>query len=122
MQTGLEMQVSTGRGTGSHNYGAIYDVAKAKIPVPQTESGWDHIVLTCKGPKIRIEINGKLITEMNCDEYTEARKNPDGSKNKYRKPLKDFPREGYIGFQDHHDNTKAMYKNVKILDLKKAKK
>ena len=120
VQTGLEMQVSSGRGTGSHAYGAIYDAAKAKKPVPVSKDGWDHVVLTAKGPKITVEINGELITEMNCDDYTEARKNPDGSRNKYRKPIKDFPRKGYIGFQDHHDGTKAMYRNIRILDLEKA--
>ena len=40
---------------------------------------------------------------------------PGGSKNKYHNTLKDFPRKGYLGFQDHgHD---VWYRNVKVVEL-----
>jgi hypothetical protein len=51
---------------------------------------------------------------MNCDEWTEAGKGPDGRKNKFEKAARDFPRKGYLGFQDH--GHKVWFKNVKILE------
>ena len=40
---------------------------------------------------------------------------PDGSKNKFRTALKDFKREGHIGFQDHGAN--VWFRNVRIKQL-----
>ena len=49
------------------------------------------------------------------DEWTTPRMNPDGTENKFEKALKDFPRNGYIGFQDHGDP--VWYRNVRIKEL-----
>jgi hypothetical protein len=39
----------------------------------------------------------------------------DGSRHKFGKAIKDFPREGYIGLQDHgHD---VWFKNIKVREL-----
>ena len=57
---------------------------------------------------------------MNCDEFDQAGVCPDGQKHKYKlkgKPraVKDFAREGFLGFQDH--GHKVWYKNIKLLEL-----
>ena len=52
---------------------------------------------------------------MDLDKWTEAGKNPDGTENKYKKALKDFPREGLLGFQDH--GKPCWFKNVKLKKL-----
>ena len=41
--------------------------------------------------------------------------NPDGTKNKYNKPYRDFPRSGVIGLQDH--GFPVWFKNIKIRKL-----
>ena len=41
--------------------------------------------------------------------------NPDGTKNKYANALKDFPREGHIGLQDH--GGKVWYRNIRLKEL-----
>ena len=46
-------------------------------------------------------LNGELVVNANIDHWTTPRQNPDGSKNKFRTALKDLPRTGNIGFQDH---------------------
>jgi len=121
VQTGLEMQVQSGGRTGKHEFGAIYDAAACvrnpSRPGDDPANPWNQVEVEARGPIVKIRVNGEVVTEMNLDQYTEARKNADGSKNKYNKPLKDFPRKGYLGLQDHGDGTKCSYRNIRILEL-----
>ena len=73
------------------------------------------MVITCRGPHITVETNGEEVAKIDCDQWTEPGKRLDGSKHKFRAAIKDFPRKGYLGFQDH--GAKVWYKNVKVLEL-----
>jgi hypothetical protein len=111
VQTGIEIQVDNPGGPDKHSVGAIYDL------VPPTKNAgkkddWNKYVITANGPNITVELNGEKVSEMNLDKWTEAGKNPDGSANKYKKALKDWKREGHIGFQDH--GNKVSYRNVRL--------
>ncbi len=118
VQTGLEMQVLNSGGKpnpGKHDCGALYDaLAPSSNPVKNGE--WNKVVITCRGPRVQIAINGVRIIDANLDRWDTPGKNPDGTKNKYRKALKDFPREGYIGLQTH--GAKVAYRNIRIKPLK----
>ena len=120
VQTGIEMQVERGGGNekpGRNDVGSVYDcLAPSKNPVK--DGDWNRVVITCKGAKITIVINDVQVIDMDLDKWTDAHKNPDGSANKFNKALKDFKREGHIGFQDHGAN--VAYRNVKVKDLKAA--
>ena len=102
VQTGLEMQIHrpTERPTRG-SVGSIYDALAPRQSV--ATDGWNHVVLRAEGSRIVIVMNGERIIDADLDDWTEAGLNPDGSKNKYRTALKDFPREGYLGLQDHSD-------------------
>ena len=56
---------------------------------------------------------------MDLDQWTEANKNPDGSKNKFGTAYKDMPRKGFIGLQDH--GNAVWYRNIKIKELPEKK-
>jgi Domain of Unknown Function (DUF1080) len=60
-------------------------------------------------------VNGETVAELNCDEWTTPHRCPDGSKNKFSRAIKDFPRRGYVGLQDH--GHKVWFKNVKLREL-----
>jgi hypothetical protein len=62
-----------------------------------------------------VELNGEQILDVNLDEWTEAKKNPDGSPNKFATPIQKFARRGYVGLQDH--GRPVWYRNIRLQEL-----
>ena len=118
IQTGIECQVENPGGPDKHSVGCLYDL-KAPTKNVGKKDDWNKYVITCQGAKITVELNGEKVNEANLDDWTEAGKNPDGTPNKYKKAVKDWKREGHIGFQDHGNN--VAYRNVRIKVLPAAK-
>jgi hypothetical protein len=117
VQTGIEIQVYRPvEAPSKHSCGAIYNcVAPSK---EMTRDGqWNHITITADDNRITVVMNGEQICDMDLDKWTEPHKNPDGSKNKFRTALRDFKREGHIGFQDH--GAWVGFRNVRIRSLEK---
>ncbi|GIW82836.1 MAG: glycosyl hydrolase [Gemmatales bacterium] len=117
VQTGIEIQIDnppSGK-PGKHSVGAIYDLVAPTKNVAK-RNDWNRLVITCIDNRIKVAMNGTEIVDMDLDKWTTPRMNPDGSKNKFRTALKDFKREGHIGFQDH--GAVVMYRNIKIKRLK----
>jgi hypothetical protein len=115
VQTGIEVQVLDSFGkakVGKHDCGAVYDcLAPAKNAVKKPGE-WNRIQVTCKGPKIEVVLNGEQVVDMDLDKWTQARRNPDGSRNKFGTAYKDMPRRGHIGFQDH--GKPVWYRNIRL--------
>ena len=120
VQTGIEIQVDKGGGKeklGRNDVGSVYDcLAPSKNPFKDGE--WNHVVITAKDSKITIVANDVPIVDMDLNQWTDAHQNPDGSKNKFNKALKDFKREGHVGLQDH--GAKVSYRNIKVKPLTAA--
>lgn len=114
--SGFEVAIDTAQGTGYHDFGAIYDLARPAKGARKGPDRWDTVELTCQGPMIAVKVNGEEVTKLNCDEYDQRGKRPDGTGHKFGVAVKDLPREGYLGFQDH--GAKVWFKNVKLLELK----
>jgi hypothetical protein len=115
VQTGIEIQVfdsAAQEKPGKHDFGAIYDLVAPTKNAAKPAGEWNHIEITCDGPRISVALNGEAIAAMDLDQWTEAGKGPDGAKNKFTKALKDFPREGLLGFQDH--GKPVWFKNIKL--------
>lgn len=117
VQTGIEIQVydSKAEKPSKHDCGAIYDLVAPSKNALKPLGEWNHIEVTCEKSKISVVLNGEAVASIDVDKWTEAGKNPDGTENKYKKALKDFPREGLLGFQDH--GKPCWYKNIKLKKL-----
>ena len=118
LHTGIEVQVldSHGRKPGKHCCGAIYDCLAPSKQMVKKAGEWNRMVITAKANKIQIVLNGEQIIDMDLDKWTEAHKNPDGTRNKFNNAYKDMPRVGHIGFQYH--GHPVWYRNIKIKALK----
>ena len=116
VQTGIEVQVDNPATTPSkHSVGALYDlVAPCKNAAKAGQ--WNRVIITAKKNMITVVMNGEKIAEMDLDRWTEAGKNPDGTANKFRTALKDFKREGHIGFQEHGHVVAFRNVRIKVLD------
>jgi hypothetical protein len=117
--TGIEIQVSNTYGSEGLSRGgtagAVYDCLAPTKNTVKKPGEWNQCRITCQDHRIRVELNGERIVEMDLDRWTEPGKNPDGTPNKYTKALKDFAREGRIGLQDH--GRPVWYRNIRIRRL-----
>jgi hypothetical protein len=113
VQTGIEIQVDKPGGPGKHSVGAVYD-----LQAPSKNAGadsWNKLVVSAKGSALKVRLNGEQIVDMDLDRWTEPEMNPDGTKNKFKTALKNFKREGHIGFQDH--GAEVAFRNVRVKPL-----
>ena len=119
VQTGIEIQIydSYGRDKpGKHDCGAVYDCLAPSKNTVKKSGEWNHMTIIAKGPMITVGMNGESIINMDVDKWIEPHKNPqDDSKNKFNNAIKDFPRVGHIGFQDH--GKPVWYRNVTVTPL-----
>lgn len=112
---GIEIALDDTTTAGYHDTGAIYDLVRPSTNAMHPIGEWNHLVVTCDRNLIVVELNGKEVSRMNLDEWTEKNKRPDGSEHKFDVAYKDHPRRGYIGLQDHGGD--CWFKNIKLKPL-----
>jgi hypothetical protein len=116
----LEIQVhESADGSRYGMVGALYDACPPLKKVAKPVGEWNRFTITCKGPLLTLVFNGEQVLNADLDTWSEARKNPDGTPNKFAAALKDFARKGPIGLQGLHGAAKApvYYRNLKIKPL-----
>ena len=124
VHTGFEIQVSSGRGTSCHDFGAIYDLVPLRKNTSKGPNVWNSVEIKCQGPEVSVRLNGELVCEMDADEFDEPGERAIQGDHKYKlngkkRAIKDFARRGYLGFQDH--GHPVWYKNVKLLPLEEKR-
>jgi hypothetical protein len=119
VQTGLEVQINTDKSPDLHGFGAIYDLVAPSKNASRGPGKWDAIEVRCKGPKITVTVNGEKVSSIDCDEWRDPGKRLEGTSTKFKMAVKDFPRTGYIGLQDHGNN--VWFKNIKLLSSQRER-
>jgi hypothetical protein len=110
---GIEIAIDDTRTAGFHDTGAIYDLAKPTRNAMKPIGQWNHLVASCRGGVITVNLNGEDVNRVDLDQFTEPNKRPDGSPHKFDIAYKNHPRKGYIGLQDHGQD--CWFKNIKLL-------
>jgi hypothetical protein len=117
--TGLEIQVANSFGreqlSRGGTAGALYDCVAPSKNAVRKPGEWNQFRITCRGPRVEVELNGEKVVDADLDRWTEPMKNPDGSKNKFPRAMKDFARSGHIGLQDH--GRPVWYRNIRVRPL-----
>lgn len=80
---------------------------------------WNRAIITAKGQKIDVELNGKHIVSANLADWTSGTKNPDGTNIPEWLPIPyaDLQTKGFIGFQGKHGDSNIWFRNIKIKQL-----
>jgi Domain of Unknown Function (DUF1080) len=115
---GIEVAVDDTKTAGYTDTGALYDLVKPSVNAMKPVGEWNHLVVTCDGPNLAVEVNGREVSRTNLDAWTLPNRRPDGSPHKFDVVYKDHPRRGYLGLQDHGSN--CWYKNIKLLPLREG--
>ncbi len=115
---GLEIQVFHSFGKkkpGKHDMGAVYDCQEPSAAAEKPIGQWNHLLITFAGNRLKVVLNDQQIVDADLDEWKELHRNPDGTANKFDWVIKDLPKKGHIGLQDH--GTPVWYRNIRVKPL-----
>lgn len=118
LHTAIEVQILDSYGREEltkEDCGAIFDCLAPSKNMVKRPGEWNRYIITCKDNKVYVVLNGEQIIDMDLNLWTEAHKNPDGTKNKFNTAYKDMPRVGNIGLQYH--NHPIWFRNIRIKPL-----
>ena len=118
LHTAIEIQLLDSYGkneVNKHDCGAIFDCLEPVKNNVRKPGEWNRFTITCIENKIYVVLNGQKVIEMDLNQWTDAHKNPDGTRNKFNTAYKDMPREGHMGFQYH--GHPVWFRNIKIKSL-----
>ena len=82
-------------GPGFHTTGAIYDLVRTEVNAMKAgEANGTTSRFDPRGALIEVELNGKRVSRIQLDDWTQPNKRPDGSDHKFDVIFKDHPRKG----------------------------
>lgn len=111
----VQVEDSYGKPIDRHICGGIYDIKEPAVNAVKPAGQWNRMTITANNATIRVLLNNKQVVDIDLNDWKEAHKNPDGTKNKFDVAYKDLPREGWIGFQDHGQD--VWYRNIRVKEL-----
>jgi hypothetical protein len=113
LQNSIEIQILQDQDDKPvHLIGAVYDVAAPTRAVPIVPSQWYRYVITARGSKLSVTLDGEEVTKIDLDQWTQPGLNPDGTANKFTRAYKDMARSGRIGLQYH--NTPIEFRHLLV--------
>lgn len=112
---GIEVAIDDTNTAGYHDTGAIYDLVKPTRNAMKPPGEWNRMIVTSHRQLISVVLNGEPVTVMDCDEFPEPFRRPDGTAHKFDVAYRTHPRLGYFGFQDH--GAPCWFKNIKLRPL-----
>jgi hypothetical protein len=88
--------------------GSIYDVQAPSERAGGKADEWQKMVIECRGSRVRVAVNGKMVIDTNMDFYPYKFATHPGLTR----------RSGYIGLQNH--GSKVEFRNIRLRELVEA--
>jgi hypothetical protein len=109
---GYEVQIEDA-GDEFHRTGAIYSMSRADT-FPPSEDGWNSMEITLDGQRTTVAVNGTVVNDFD----PTAAQIPE--RKRYYEPQRGpRPDQGYIGLQNHDENSVLLFKEVSVRPLRK---
>ncbi len=110
VKTGIEAQVydsSKRKGRpNDHTLGGIIPGIAPSKNMAKPPGQWNQMVIRCVGNRLQVKVNGEEVIDINLQKSS----------------LKNRKSEGYIGLQDHGFPHSIRFRNIRIKEIKSAKK
>lgn len=101
VNTGLEVAIADTTGTSEEAPGALHGLVPPVVNAQKPAGEWNHMTITAQGAVIAVSLNGRDVSRIRLDEWTEPGRRPGGGARRYTRPVPArLPRRGYLGFQD----------------------
>jgi hypothetical protein len=116
----LEIQIHETSDQGKYGMvGALYDAKAPDKAMARPAGEWNRYTITCMDSRLQLVFNGELVHDLDLNDWDEPHKNPDGTENKFATALKNFSRNGPIGFQGLHgkEAQPVWFRNLRIKPL-----
>ncbi len=97
----FEIQINDA-GEGVHATGAAYDAEPATALASKPTGEWNRMRITFQGDRIEVVLNGTQVVDWQAE--------PRGK-------VEDFATEGYIGLQNHDDESPVYFRNIYLKEL-----
>ena len=97
----FEIQISDA-GEGIHQTGAAYDAEAPSRPASNPPGTWNHFRITFVGDHLQVELNGQQVLDWDAE--------PRGK-------VEDFAPRGYVGLQNHDDQSPVSFRNIFLKKL-----
>ncbi|OAM88806.1 DUF1080 domain-containing protein [Termitidicoccus mucosus] len=102
LDNAIEVQILQGDAPSERELvGAIFDCLAPSRQVEIEPGKWHQYVISARGSRITVLLDGEQLVSMNLAQWKEPGKNPDGTPNKFKKAYKDMAPKGRIGLQYH---------------------
>ncbi|WP_165252239.1 3-keto-disaccharide hydrolase [Paludisphaera soli] len=112
VHNGFEVQIADG-GKPERRTGSIYTFAPAEKQ-PGKSLEWNTLEITLKGNRISTEINGTPVADFDASELRPESEKKIGEGDPSRGPR---PEAGYIGLQNHDENSIVYFREVSVRPL-----
>ncbi len=97
----FEIQINEA-GTDVHQTGAVYDAEAPTERASRPPGEWNRYRITFQGNHITVELNGRIVLDWDAE--------PRGK-------VADFAPRGYIGLQNHDDQSAVSFRNIFVKEL-----
>lgn len=99
---------------------AIFGRQAAFVQAVRKPGEWNQMVIICSGPIITVHLNGQRVNTVDLTDFSDAKKNPDGTTPPNwltKKSPASLPLKGKIGFQGMHGGAPIYLRNLQVMRL-----